>query len=224
MAKTKQSIIRHANEFIEMASADIRAKLVEVMENTDLDADEIADALDIDEEEVEAILEGEGVVTLDAFAKILIATNHCVVVKQLPPEAMEDDEDEDDEDLEDEDDDIEDEDDEPACPEEFEELFHEHRHGAKLPPSPPFSSMKREQLERIIKSKLWDTEIDMDHSSREELVLFLNNKDKRLREMLEKKESAKSKKDKSIEEFRKLLEEKMAENPRLKDALAEMLK
>jgi biotin-(acetyl-CoA carboxylase) ligase len=50
MAKTKQSIIRHANEFIEMASADIRAKLVEVMENTDLDADEIADALDIDEE------------------------------------------------------------------------------------------------------------------------------------------------------------------------------
>lgn len=223
MAQTKQSIIRHANEFIQMASADVRAKLVEVMENTDLDADEIADALDIDEEEVEAILEGEGVVTLDAFAKILIATNHCVVVKQLPPEALEcDDDDEDNE--EDEDDGGIDEDDKGESTIFEDGPFTHKHHDGKLPKTPPFSTMSRDELERIIKTKLWDTELDLERSSREELILFLNEKDKRLREMLEKKESAKSKKDKSVEEFRKLLEEKIAENPRLKAALVEMLK
>ena len=50
-------------------------------------------------------------------------------------------------------------------------------------PSSPFALMGREELVRIIKKHLWDSEIDTDNASNVALVRFLEDKDKRMKEV-----------------------------------------
>ena len=51
-------------------------------------------------------------------------------------------------------------------------------------PSSPFASMEREQLVEIIENKIWDDEIDVDEATTEELVEFLEEKDRRIQEII----------------------------------------
>ena len=78
----------------------------------------------------------------------------------------------------------------------------------------PFSRMSTERLVEIINEHLWDSEIDLEDASREELIEFLDEKDKRMKEI---KQIRELENDPKVKEFKERLKKTIEENPHLKE-------
>ena len=81
--------------------------------------------------------------------------------------------------------------------------------------------MPRERLVNIIVKKLWDTEIDIEGASDEELVEFLNKKDKRIREM---KEIEKAENNPEFMRFVNGLKTLVENDPKVKDVVEKLVR
>lgn len=81
-------------------------------------------------------------------------------------------------------------------------------------PTSPFSRMNRDEMAKIIEEHLWDSEIDVNRVSDEQLVRFLEQKDKRMKEYKRMKEIEA---DPSVVAFKNKLKNTVNENPHLRD-------
>jgi hypothetical protein len=80
--------------------------------------------------------------------------------------------------------------------------------------------MEREKLVDIIQTKLWDTEIDVNRSSREQLVRFLENKNRRLAELQARKEAEN---DPAVTDLRDKIKATLESNPHLRNVLKNLI-
>ena len=78
----------------------------------------------------------------------------------------------------------------------------------------PFAHMSREEKVNIIKERLWDSEIDVDNVSDEQLVRFLNEKDRRMKEY---KRMRDIENDPKVNEFKNKLKNTVNNNPNLRE-------
>lgn len=86
MVRTKEELIAATNAWLEVAENDIRKHALAFMEATNIDVETLADILDVDVDLVEDILEGNADIPMSVFAKMLIATNHAIVL--MPVEEL----------------------------------------------------------------------------------------------------------------------------------------
>jgi len=123
---------------------------------------------------------------------------------------------------------------EPPMPEEFRRAMEErygrpvHRpiqprdeHGRFAPMRPkvreevsPFESKSTDELVKIIRERLWDSEINLNRASKAELVAFLDEKNKR---MSEYKRMRALEEDPKVNEFKAKLKNTFNNNPHLRD-------
>lgn len=82
------------------------------------------------------------------------------------------------------------------------------------PPTSPFETMSRDKLTDIIRKKLWDSEIDVNRASTSELVKFLEEKDKRMKQY---KRMSELENDPKVTEFKNRLKNTVNNNPHLKE-------
>lgn len=234
----REELQRLASEWTRIAKNDIRNKVISFMEKVCTDESELAYALALSNGELKQILEGDGEITLSTFAKLLIATGHALEIRPIeetpiarydnfpsedepncraynPPSFN----------------------DSMSCTrqEEFARAMAEKacRRQAHRPTQPrdehgrfmstrtkvekktsPFESMTVDELVKIIKERLWDFEIDLNRASKEELVDFLNGKNKRMEEMRRMKELEE---DPKVIEFKNKLKETLNNNPHLRE-------
>ena len=78
----------------------------------------------------------------------------------------------------------------------------------------PFEDKSATELIGIIRERLWDSEIDLTRASKSDLVKFLDNKDKLMREYRHNRELEQ---DPKINEFKEGLKKTIEENPQLKE-------
>ena len=81
-------------------------------------------------------------------------------------------------------------------------------------PTSPFETMSRSELEKIIRERLWDTEIDIEDAEKAELVEFLDEKDARMKEF---KRMNELENDPKVNEFKNRLKNTLRDNPHLRD-------
>jgi hypothetical protein len=86
--------------------------------------------------------------------------------------------------------------------------------------APNFGGMEREKLVDIIQSKLWDTEIDVIRSSREQLVRFLEDKNRKLEELRARRNAAN---DPAVTELKDKIKKTLESNPHLRNVLKNLL-
>lgn len=111
---------------------------------------------------------------------------------------------------------------------EMEEMEREFERRHPIPPMPkheekptsPFALMGREELCKIIRKKLWDSEIDIDSASKGELVRFLEAKDKRMKEF---KKAEDLERDPKVAEFVKNMKKTINENPQFRSYMKKFL-
>jgi len=87
---------------------------------------------------------------------------------------------------------------------------------------PNFATMERERLVEIIQNKLWDTEIDVDNASREQLVHFLEDKDRRMNEIRATREGRGVAIDPSVKQLKDKIKDTLSKNPHLRNYLKEI--
>lgn len=87
---------------------------------------------------------------------------------------------------------------------------------------PPFSTMEREQLVDIIQSKLWDGEIDVESASREQLVHFLEDKDRRMAELRAARNGGGVAIDPSVVNLKNKIKDTLEKNPHLRNYLRDI--
>lgn len=84
--------------------------------------------------------------------------------------------------------------------------------------SSPFTRMTRDNLVKIINDKLWETEIDTRNASKDELVKFLEEKDRKIRRMRMGEQREKElENDPNVSEFLKRMKQNVKENPQLRN-------
>ena len=88
------------------------------------------------------------------------------------------------------------------------------------PQAPDFASMSREKLVDIIQNKLWDSEIDVYHAGREELVRFLEDKNRRLADLQARKEAAN---DPAVADLKDKIKKTLEDNPHLRSVLKQLI-
>lgn len=76
----------------------------------------------------------------------------------------------------------------------------------------PFDKMENNELIKVIREHLWDSEINLTTATREELVSFLKEKDKRMKRIKQEKELEN---DPMVNEFKERLKRTINENPHL---------
>lgn len=253
-----------ASEWVRIAKNDIRNKVMEFMREVNTNPRELAYALAISEGELEQILNGNGEMLMETFAKILIATGNVLEIKPIeetpignyentpnesrkpranifeqqrqprnvPPRFTRP--------LNEEFDHM------PPPPPDFEEFrkMMDERLGRTEAPKPhqkqprdargrfastattctqraveeqpttPFDNMTRDELADVIVEKLWDSEIDLANASKKELVDFLVEKDKRIKEIRQVRELEN---DPKVIEFKERLKKTLEENPHLRE-------
>jgi DNA-binding phage protein len=86
--------------------------------------------------------------------------------------------------------------------------------------TPNFASMEREKLVDIIQNKLWDTEIDVTRASREQLVRFLEDKNRRLADLQARKEAAN---DPAVADLKDKIKKTLEDNPHLRNVLKQLI-
>jgi len=243
-----------ARGFVQMMKDDVRSKLSQFLEDTGITIRQLARDLDLNEDELDRILHGDGIVSLETFATLLIANGLVLEVKPIseapipthngipvPPREgfvpgngqM------------------------PPPPPGF---FDEIRRGREVNTSrrtdapasstqprdsrgrfmprtdarrpaaaaapltesnvPNFGGMEREKLVDIIQNKLWDTEIDVVHSSREQLVRFLEGKNRKLEELRARRDAAN---DPAVTELKDKIKKTLESNPHLRNVLKNLL-
>lgn len=90
-------------------------------------------------------------------------------------------------------------------------------------PKSPFGEMSREKLEEVICSHLWDSEIDVDNAPTEDLVKFLEEKDKRMKSYKDRLRIKKLEEDPNVVAFKKRVSETVKNNPHLKEWLSAVI-
>ena len=78
----------------------------------------------------------------------------------------------------------------------------------------PFESKSTDELIRIIKERLWDSEINLNRASKAELVAFLDEKNKR---MSEYKHMRALEEDPKVNEFKSKMKNTLHNNPHLRE-------
>lgn len=81
-------------------------------------------------------------------------------------------------------------------------------------PTSPFASKSTDELVKIIKERLWDTEINLNTATKKDLVKFLDDKNKR---MSEYKRMKALEEDPKVNEFKKRMKKTLDSNPHLRD-------
>jgi len=234
-----------ARGFVQQMKDDVRNKLNQFLRESGLTIRQMARDLGLNEDELDRILRGDGRVSLETFATLLIANGLVIEVKPIseapiptrngvpvPPRGF------DDEQL-------------PPPPPGF--FDHVRRGGAPTPgeqprdargrfmprsggPSPAaprpaaprggqstapnFAAMEREQLVEIIQNRLWDTEIDVTRASRDQLVRFLQEKDRR-RIALEERREQES--DPAVADLKDKIKKTLEDNPHLRSVLKQLI-
>lgn len=234
-----------ARGFVQQMKDDVRNKLNQFLRESGLTIRQMARDLGLNEDELDRILHGDGRVSLETFATLLIANGLVIEVKPIseapiptrngvpvPPRGF------DDQQL-------------PPPPPGF--FDHVRRGGAPTPgeqprdargrfmprsggPSPAaprpaaprggqstapnFAAMEREQLVEIIQNRLWDTEIDVTRASREQLVRFLQEKDRR-RIALEERREQES--DPAVADLKDKIKKTLEDNPHLRSVLKQLI-
>lgn len=84
----------------------------------------------------------------------------------------------------------------------------------------PFAAKSREELVNIIRKHLWDTEIDTNTASREALVRFLNEKNRRRKEFAKTEELER---DPRVASFVKNMKKTIKENPQFRNYMKNFL-
>ena len=94
-------------------------------------------------------------------------------------------------------------------------------------PSSPFATMSCEEMSNIIHKKLWDSEIDLNSASREELVKFLEDKDKRMKAVMRGEQERKSveelERDPQVADFVKRMKQNIKDNPQFRSYMKNFL-
>ena len=83
---------------------------------------------------------------------------------------------------------------------------------------PNFSAMEREKLVDIIKTKLWDSEIDVENASHEQLVRFLEDKNRRMNEINRERFDI----DPAVVELKGKIKQTIDQNPHLRNYLKDL--
>ena len=83
MVKNRAELISMSKEWIKRAMSDLRGQIISFMENVGTDGEELAYALGITVDELNAIVSGGGEISLSTFAKILIATDNVIEIKPI---------------------------------------------------------------------------------------------------------------------------------------------
>ena len=200
--------------WITQATNDLVSKLNALANESSINPLSLSVLLTISKDRLASILRCETVPTLEEFVKIMALTGNALSIEPLNEEvpAMT-----------------------PPCPPMPHDFHHCHNHAChchhEIPTEEeprqeeekksPFASMPRERLVNIIVKKLWDTEIDIEESSNEELVEFLNKKDKRIREM---REVEKAEKNPEFMRFVNGLKTLVKNDPKVKDAVEKLVR
>ena len=200
--------------WITQATNDLVSKLNALANESSINPLSLSVLLTISKDRLASILRCETVPTLEEFVKIMALTGNALSIEPLneevPPMT-------------------------PPCPPMPHDFHHCHNHAChchhEIPTEEeprqeeekksPFASMPRERLVNIIVKKLWDTEIDIEESSNEELVEFLNKKDKRIREM---REVEKAEKNPEFMRFVNGLKTLVENDPNVKDAVEKLVR
>ena len=200
--------------WITQATNDLVSKLNALANESSINPRSLSVLLTISKDRLASILRCETVPTLEEFVKIMALTGNALSIEPLneevPPMT-------------------------PPCPPMPHDFHHCHNHAChchhEIPTEEeprqeeekksPFASMPRERLVNIIIKKLWDTEIDIEESSNEELVEFLNKKDKRIREM---REVEKAEKNPEFMRFVNGLKTLVKNDPKVKDAVEKLVR
>lgn len=200
--------------WITQATNDLVSKLNALANESSINPLSLSVLLTISKDRLASILRCETVPTLEEFVKIMALTGNALSIEPLneevPPMT-------------------------PPCPPMPHDFHHCHNHAChchhEIPTEEeprqeeekksPFASMPRERLVNIIVKKLWDTEIDIEESSNEELVEFLNKKDKRIREM---REVEKAEKNPEFMRFVNGLKTLVNNDPKVKDAVEKLVR
>jgi DNA-binding phage protein len=234
-----------AGGFVQQMISDVRNKLNQFLRESGITIRQMARDLGLNEDELDRIQHGDGRVSLETFATLLIANGLVIEVKPIseapiptrngvpvPPRGF------DDQQL-------------PPPPPGF--FDHVRRGGMPTPgeqprdargrfmprsggPSPAaprpaaprggasnapdFAAMEREKLVEIIQNRLWDTEIDVTRASREQLVRFLQEKDRR-RIALEERREQES--DPAVTELKDKIKKTLEDNPQLRSVLKQLI-
>jgi DNA-binding phage protein len=234
-----------ARGFVQQMKDDVRNKLNQFLRESGITIRQMARDLGLNEDELDRIQHGDGRVSLETFATLLIANGLVIEVKPIseapiptrngvpvPPRGF------DDQQL-------------PPPPPGF--FDHVRRGGMPTPgeqprdsrgrfmprsggPSPAaprpaaprggqstapnFAAMDREKLVEIIQNRLWDTEIDVTRASRDQLVRFLQEKDRR-RIALEERREQES--DPAVTELKDKIKKTLEDNPQLRSVLKQLI-
>ena len=200
--------------WITQATNDLVSKLNALANESSINPLSLSVLLTISKDRLASILRCETVPTLEEFVKIMALTGNALSIEPLneevPPMT-------------------------PPCPPMPHDFHHCHNHAChchhEIPTEEeprqeeekksPFASMPRERLVNIIVKKSWDTEIDIEEASNEELVEFLNKKDKRIREM---REVEKAEKNPEFMRFVNGLKTLVENDPKVKDAVEKLVR
>jgi len=234
-----------AGGFVQQMISDVRNKLNQFLRESGITIRQMARDLGLNEDELDRIQHGDGRVSLETFATLLIANGLVIEVKPIseapiptrngvpvPPRGF------DDQQL-------------PPPPPGF--FDHVRRGGMPTPgeqprdargrfmprsggPSPAaprpaaprggasnapdFAAMEREKLVEIIQNRLWDTEIDVTRASRDQLVRFLQDKDRR-RIALEQRREQEA--DPAVTELKDKIKKTLEDNPQLRSVLKQLI-
>ena len=237
-----------ARGFVQQMKDDVRNKLNQFLRDTGITIRQMARDLGLNEDELDRIQHGDGNVSLETFATLLIANGLVIEVKPISEAPI------------------------PTrhgIPVPPQDYDLDGPCGEELPPPPPgffdavrrceapvlgpqprdargrfmprtdaprpaarpaapagasqapdFASMERERLVDIIQNKLWDTEIDVVRSTREQLVRFLEDKNRRLADLQARKEAAN---DPAVADLKDKIKKTLEDNPHLRSVLKQLI-
>lgn len=234
--------MRLFNQWIRAYKSDIKGKVNGFIEENDTTPEELADVIDVPVEEIYDILEGNGEeISVETFGKLLLASGFAIRIEPVENSPLEH--------YGNVNPDIMMEDAPFHHPVRNVPPMHEHRpFGMPIPPrmgerpcppppphaaihqhherKSPFDNMTRAELVRIIKNKLWDSEIDTRVAPIQSLIDFLKDKDERMQRVVresrnEQEESLDN--DPSVTDFLSKLRKNVEENPQVKKFLKGLL-
>lgn len=195
---TRQELMELTNGVYQCAVNDIQEKLLSYIQTTTKSFDEVADLMGVSRNELTKLLfQTDAKISLYTFLQILALTDHAIDVKPLKEVIKQNNRSLDDDEEDDDNADCHDwigyesvsttKDAEIPTPQEpkvhiqrdmpiNDSTFPKRGNTCK----PNFEAMERSELQKIIRNKLWDSEIDL-NAPKEALVKFLNDKDGQFR-------------------------------------------
>ena len=237
-----------ANGWISQYSADVKGKIENLLKENDCTPEELAEVINVPVEEIYDILEGEGgCISVETLIKVFMVLGLAVEIKpidQTPlggydnpnPHIMHEREPNPN----------------PFTrhhgdfaphhdfgniPPQFRERMEREM---PMPPFPPrgnmftrreepqrptsqFATMSRDELTKIIRNKLWDSEIDLNTASNRDLVRFLEEKDRKMKALRKEKEEQNLERDPQVADFVKRMKQNIKDNPQFRSYMKNFL-